>query len=44
MQRYPKFKEYLSKVAPMDKAPSPGHLDEALEENRVIKNDEDGKR
>jgi hypothetical protein len=44
MQRYPKFKEYLSKVAPMDKAPSPRHLDEVLEEKGPIKNDEDGKR
>ena len=44
MQRYPKFKAYLSKVDPMDKAPSPRHLDEALKEKGLIKNDEDGKR
>jgi hypothetical protein len=44
MQRYPKFKAYLSKVAPMDKAPSPRHLDEVLEEKGPIKSDEDGKR
>jgi hypothetical protein len=44
MQRYPKFKAYLSKVDPMDKAPSPRHLDEALKEKGPIKNDEDGKR
>jgi hypothetical protein len=44
MQRYPKFKAYLSKVEPMDKAPSPRHLDEALKEKGLIKNDEDGKR
>jgi RHS repeat-associated protein len=44
IQWHPKFKEYLSKVAPMDKAPSPRHLDEALEEKGLIKNDEDGKR
>ena len=44
MQRYPKFEEYLSRVAPMDKAPSPRHLDEALEEKKVIMNDEDEKR
>jgi hypothetical protein len=44
MQRYPKFKEYLSKVDSMDKAPLPRHLDEALEEKGLIKNDEDGKR
>jgi hypothetical protein len=44
MQRHPKFEEYLSKVDPMDKAPSPRHLDEALKEKGPIKNDEDGKR
>ncbi len=44
MPWYPKFKEYLSKVDPMDKAPSPRHLDEALEEKKVIMNDEDEKR
>jgi RHS repeat-associated protein len=44
IQSHPKFEEYLSKVAPMDKAPSPRHLDEALEEKGLIKNDEDGKR
>jgi len=44
MQWHPKFEEYLSKVDPMDKAPSPRHLDEALEEKGLIKNDEDGKR
>ena len=44
MQSYPKFKEYLSKVGPMDKAPSPRHLDEALEEKKVIMNDEYKKR
>jgi hypothetical protein len=46
MQWYPKFEEYLSKVDPMDKAPSPRHLDKALKEKGLIKNknDEDGKR
>jgi hypothetical protein len=44
MQWYPKFKEYLSKVDSMDKAPLPRHLDEALEEKGLIKNDEYGKR
>jgi hypothetical protein len=44
MQWYPKFKEYLSKVDSMDKAPLPRYLDEALEEKRLIRNDEDGKR
>jgi len=44
MQRHPKFKEYLSKVYPMHKAPSPRHLDEALKEKGLIKNDENGKR
>jgi hypothetical protein len=44
VQRYPRFKEYLSRVKLMDKAPSPRHLDEVLEEKGPIKNDEDGKR
>jgi len=44
IQWHPKFKEYLSKVATMYKAPSPRHLDEALKEKGLIKNDEDGKR
>jgi hypothetical protein len=44
IQWYPKFEEYLSKVDSMDKAPLPRHLDEALEEKGIIKNDEDGKR
>jgi len=44
IQWHPKFQEYLSKVDPMDKAPSPRHLDEALEEKKVIMNDEDEKR
>ncbi len=44
MQWHPKLKEYISKVYPMDKAPSPRHLDEALEEKKVIMNDEDEKR
>jgi hypothetical protein len=44
VQRYPRFKEYLSRVKLMDKAPSPRHLDEALEEKKVIMNDEDEKR
>jgi hypothetical protein len=44
IQWHPKFEEYLSRVDSMDKAPSPRHLDEALEEKKVIMNDEDEKR
>jgi hypothetical protein len=44
IQWHPKFEEYLSKVAPMDKAPSPKYVDEALEEKGLIKKDEDRKR
>ena len=44
IQWHPKFEEYLSKVPPMDKAPSPRHLDEALKEKGLIKKDENGKR